>query len=101
MLCCCYENCESIIMANNDKNKEKENEYFLDANEDETDIEAVNYDSDSSNNHRNEGGSYDDDDQQPPESFTSQQWPQSYKYVQLSSLITSIILLHIFSILFL
>jgi hypothetical protein len=66
-------------MANNDKNKEKENEYFLDANEDETDIEAVNYDSDSSNNH----GSYDDDDQQP-ESFTSQQWPQTYKYVELS-----------------
>ncbi|XP_024625886.1 amino acid transporter AVT1A [Medicago truncatula] len=60
-------------MANNDKNKEKENEYFLDANEDETDIEAVNYDSDSSNNR----GSYDDDDQQP-ESFTSQQWPQTY-----------------------
>jgi len=67
-------------MANNDK---KENEYFLDANEDETDIEAVNYDSDSSNNRNNEGGSYDDDDQQP-ESFTSQQWPQSYKYVELS-----------------
>ncbi|RHN47740.1 putative amino acid transporter, transmembrane domain-containing protein [Medicago truncatula] len=62
---------------NSDKNKEKENDYFLDANEDETDIEAVNYDSDSSNNN-------DDDDEDDriathrPESFTSQQWPQSY-----------------------
>jgi hypothetical protein len=60
---------------NSDRNKEKENEYFLDA------IEAVNYDSDSSNNNN------DDDDEDDriathrPESFTSQQWPQSYKYV--------------------
>jgi len=67
-------------MANNNtnKNKEKKNEYFLDEN----DIEVVNYDIDSSNNHYDIDDEDDDrHDTHRPQSFTSQQWPQSYKYV--------------------
>jgi len=68
-------------MANNndDKNKEKENEYFLDANEDEIDIEDVNYYDDNSNNNDDDN----DDDRNAtyqPQSFTYQQLPQSYTY---------------------
>ncbi|XP_073222893.1 amino acid transporter AVT1A-like [Cicer arietinum] len=71
-------------MANDHKNKEKENEYFLDANEDEADIEAVKYDSDASSHYNDNGsddGDYDDNrrQQQQPQSFSSQQWPQSYQ----------------------
>lgn len=60
--------------------EKKENEFFVDANEEETDIEAVNYDSESS--HENDGGSYDELDRNDgqPESFSSQQWPQTFKY---------------------
>ncbi|CAL5193337.1 unnamed protein product [Lathyrus oleraceus] len=61
-----------------EKSKEKENEFFVDATEEETDIEAVNYDSESS--HENDGGSYDELDRNEgqPESFSSQQWPQTF-----------------------
>lgn len=64
-------------MANN-KNKEIESEFFLDqnnedANEDEQDIEADKYESESS---------IDDEGNRraQPDSFSSPQWPQSYKY---------------------
>ncbi|CAI8613854.1 unnamed protein product [Vicia faba] len=59
-------------------NEKKENDFFLDANEEETDIEAVNYESETS--HENDGGSYDELDRNEgqPESFSSQQWPQTF-----------------------
>nr|KYP46357.1 Vacuolar amino acid transporter 1 [Cajanus cajan] len=63
-------------MANNE-NKERDSEDYLDqineeANEDEQDIEAVQYHSDSS--HDNEGNR-----KTRPHSFSSQIWPQSYR----------------------
>lgn len=72
-------------MANN-KNKERETEYFLhlnnrDASEDDHDIDGVKYESESS--HNSEGGSgscYMGGRRTQNESFASQQWPQSYKY---------------------
>ena len=59
-------------------NKERDTEFFLneDANEDEQDIEAVKYASESSN----DGDSEDKGDPRLPDSFSSRQWPQSYKY---------------------
>lgn len=60
-------------------NKEKESDYYMDANDDEGDIEAVKTDSDGSD--YNEGRSDDDEgsDRPQPRSFSSHQWPQSYK----------------------
>ncbi|XP_061366793.1 amino acid transporter AVT1A-like isoform X2 [Gastrolobium bilobum] len=69
---------------NNNSNKEKEKDLELlfeendeDVNDDEQqDIEAVKFESESSS----EGGSDDDgNDRTQLQSFTSQQWPQSYK----------------------
>lgn len=72
-------------MANN-KNKEAEKEFFLDQSneniiEDEEDIEALKYESGSSNG----GGRSDDEDNRKtqPQSFSSQIWPQSYKYTNI------------------
>ncbi|XP_061354172.1 amino acid transporter AVT1A-like [Gastrolobium bilobum] len=65
----------------NNKNKERDTEFFLDqsnedANEDEQDIEAVKYESESSS----EGVSDNEEGPRPiPNSFSSQKWPQSYK----------------------
>ncbi|MED6204020.1 Amino acid transporter avt1a [Stylosanthes scabra] len=71
-----------------EKEKEFEEQVVFDENEEEgeaQDIEAVKYESESSSS--SESGSDDDDGEgnhrrkahHQPESFTSQQWPQSYK----------------------
>lgn len=64
------------------KDTKKSCEFFLDqsdedVNEGEQDTEATKFVSGSSN----EGGSDDEGNRRaPPEAFSSQQWPQSYKY---------------------
>ncbi|XP_027368421.1 amino acid transporter AVT1A isoform X1 [Abrus precatorius] len=70
------------MMVNNNKEKERDLEIMFDPNDEDgsqceqEDIEAVKYESDSSSK-----GDSDDEgnDVAHPHSFTSQQWPQSYK----------------------
>ncbi|KAK7278970.1 hypothetical protein RJT34_24011 [Clitoria ternatea] len=66
-------------MVSNNKEKERDIEFLLDENEDDPqqDIETVKYESESSSD--NDDADDDGNRRTHSHSFTSQQWPQSYK----------------------
>ncbi|XP_020205718.1 amino acid transporter AVT1A [Cajanus cajan] len=74
-----------MVRNDNSKDKERDLEFSFDHNDedvDQQDIEALKYESESSSEYHSEdddGGGDDDNRRLHPNSFSSQQWPQSYK----------------------